>query len=93
MVDLAILAACVLLGHGIHLLKKTVEARQDGADIGIHDLVMSRPYRTILGLCGSAAAFAVLWELGQLTVVSALGVGYMADSGLALLQRTTDRRV
>ena len=89
--DLFVLALLVLLGHAIHLLKKTVDLRTE-VDVTIIDLVKGRPYRTALGVCGSVAGAFVLWEMGQLTAVSALGIGYMADSGLSLLRQSTEGR-
>ena len=81
------------LGHLIHLVKKLVDHRNAGDRIGLPAFIKTRPYRTLLGACGSVAAVLVLYELDQLTIASALGAGYMADSGLSLLERSTARRV
>lgn len=75
-----------MLGHLLHLLKKVVELRATGENIGIVGYVKGRPYRTALGVAGSAAAMGFLFEAGNVTAMGALAVGYMADSGLALLR-------
>lgn len=74
------------LGHVIHLLKKVVELRASGQDIGLVEYVKQRPYRTVLGVAGSAAAMGYLIESGDVTAMGALAVGYMADSGLGMLR-------
>jgi len=74
------------MGHLIHLLKKVVELRSTGEDIGLVEYVQGRPYRTLLGMAGSAAAMGYLIESGDVTAMGALAVGYMADSGLGMLR-------
>ncbi len=75
------------MGHLIHLLKKVVELRAAGEQIGLIKYVQERPYRTLLGVAGSAAAMGFMIESGSVTAMGALAVGYMADSGLALLRK------
>ena len=78
----AIGVAMAILGHLIHLLKKVVEARASGQRIGLIEFVKARPYRTALGY---------LLDSGDVTAMTALGVGYMADSGLAMLGKRGGR--
>jgi len=73
------------LGHLAHLIKKVVEERQAGANIGLTEYIRSRPYRTALGVCGSAIAMGFMVESGHITAMGAVAIGYMSDSGLALL--------
>ena len=73
-----------VLGHLVHLLKKVVELRASGEQIGLIGFVRSRPYRTALGVAGSAAAMGYLFDSGNVTAMAAFGFGYMADSGLAI---------
>ncbi|MCO7216883.1 hypothetical protein [Halomonas sp. OfavH-34-E] len=87
----AIGVAMAILGHLIHLLKKVVEARASGQRIGLIEFVKARPYRTALGMAGSAAAMGYLLDSGDVTAMTALGVGYMADSGLAMLGKRGGR--
>jgi 2-keto-4-pentenoate hydratase len=75
-----------IAGHLIHLIKKVVEIRATGERIGIIEYVMGRPYRTALGMAGSAAAMGYMIEAGNVTAMGALAVGYMADSGLGMLR-------
>lgn len=80
-----------MLGHLIHLLKKVVELRASGEQIGLVGFVQSRPYRTALGIAGSAAAMGYLFDSGDVTAMTALGFGYMADSGLSMLNQRGER--
>ena len=81
-----------VLGHLVHLLKKVVELRASGEQIGLIGFVLSRPYRTALGVAGSAAAMGYLFASGDVTAMAAFGFGYMADSGLAMLDNRGDKR-
>lgn len=80
------------LGHLVHLLKKVVELRASGEQIGLIGFVRSRPYRTALGVAGSAAAMGYLFDSGDVTAMAAFGFGYMADSGLAMLDNRGGKR-
>ncbi|MCZ0926447.1 hypothetical protein L0636_00910 [Halomonas janggokensis] len=83
MVAMGIMMA--VLGHLVHLLKKVVELRASGERVGVVSFIRSRPYRTALGVAGSAAAMGYLFDSGDVTAMTAFGFGYMADSGLGML--------
>lgn len=83
MMALAVLMA--FLGHLAHLLKRVVEYRAEGHDIGLWCYVKERKYRTMLGVCGTAAAMAYLIDSGDITLVGAFAAGYIADSGLEIM--------
>lgn len=76
-----------ILGHLIHLLKKVVEIRASGQKVGLIEFIKERPYRTAMGMAGSAAAMGYLFESGDVSAMTALGIGYMADSGLSVLDQ------
>ena len=82
---IAIGVLMAVLGHIIHLTKKVVELRASGSDIGLVDYIKDRPYRTALGVMGSSVAMGFMIESGAVSAMGALAVGYMADSGLAML--------
>lgn len=86
MESIALGVAMAVLGHVVHLLKRVVEARSSGAEVGIIEYVAARRYRTALGVAGSAVAMGFLIEANQVTAMGAFAVGYMADSGLAMLR-------
>jgi hypothetical protein len=92
MVEVGLLFAMLVLGHAIHILKKVVERRSDGDNIGMVAYVRERPYRIVLGGCGSVVAFAMLHSTGELGVLTALGAGYIADSGMGMLDSYTKRK-
>lgn len=81
------------LGQACHILKTVVELRDRGEQIGLGGFVRSRPYKTALGLLGGLAGYLLLYDTNQLTLVAAFGVGYMADSVLDAVGRTTQRRL
>ncbi len=85
MTEIAIGIAMAALGHLVHLLKRVVEARAGGQDVGVVDYVKGRRYRTALGMAGSAVAMGFMIDSGQVTAMGAFAAGYMADSGLAML--------
>jgi hypothetical protein len=92
-VEIVLAVVMVLLGHATHLIKKTVEARQEGYQGGVLHLVKERPYRTIMGVCASAAAMGWLIETDQVTAMTAFTIGYMADSALALVRSGSEARL
>lgn len=79
-----------ILGHAVHLLKKTVEARRAGSTQGLMAFIRGRPYRTALGVCASAAAMGWLFESGEVTAMSAFLIGYAADSAMALMDKRAE---
>jgi len=83
--DILIGVAMAIAGHLIHLVKKVVEKRSSGSRVGLIDYVSERPYRTVLGMAGSAVAMGFMIEANTVSAMGALAVGYMADSGLGML--------
>lgn len=90
--EIVIGVAMAVLGHLVHLLKKVVELRASGEEVGLIGFVRSRPYRTALGVAGSAAAMGYLFDSGNVTAMTAFGFGYMADSGLSMLNLREGKR-
>lgn len=70
----------MFLGHFAHVLKSVIEVRNNDQTMTLKQYVMMRPYKTMLALCGSIVGYLMLYDTGQLTLVAAMGVGYMADS-------------
>lgn len=90
--DIVVGVMMATLGHLVHLLKKVVELRASGEQLGLIGFVRSRPYRTALGVAGSAVAMGYLFDSGSVTAMTAFGFGYMADSGLAMLDSHGEKR-
>lgn len=78
----------LLIGISAHWLKKLMEIHRDtGKVIGPVEAFKAQPYHvawvSILALAGGLA----LYDMGQLTTVSALLFGFSADSAAAALKR------
>lgn len=70
----------MLLGHLAHILKTVVQLRETDKKETIQSYIGDHPYKTALAICGSLVGYIMLADTGQLTLVAAMGVGYMADS-------------
>lgn len=80
MIEHAVFLTVMLLGHVAHNLKAVVQLREADKTVTLSSYVSQRPYKTGLALCGSLVGYIMLADTGQLTLVAAMGVGYMADS-------------
>jgi len=72
--------AVMFLGHLAHVLKAVVQLREADKTMTLKTYIGQRPYKTALALCGSLVGYIMLADTGQLTLVAAMSVGYMADS-------------
>ena len=80
MTDHLVFLSIMALGHLAHTLKAVVQLREADKTLTLRKYVNQRPYKTGLALCGSLIGYVMLADTGQLTLVAAMGVGYMADS-------------
>lgn len=80
MTEHIIFLTVMLLGHMAHVLKSVVQKREADTSVTLTSYLKARPYKTALALCGSLVGYIMLADTGQLTLVAAMGVGYMADS-------------
>jgi len=78
--DHLVFLSIMALGHMAHTLKAVVQLREADRSMTLGAYIRQRPYKTALALCGSLIGYVMLADTGQLTMVAALGVGYMADS-------------
>lgn len=76
--------ALLLLGNVMHVLKKVVELRQSGVEIGITGYVRRRPYLTAFGFISSVGVFLVL---GITDPATAMLTGFTADSAMDTVGR------
>jgi hypothetical protein len=71
----------LILGVIIHqLLTMAKQNKSEGGGLNPKEYYMSHPYATTATILLSVAGFFMLSGLGQLTQVTALGMGYMGDS-------------
>lgn len=68
------------LGLVMHFLKDMVQHRADDVTMTPVAYWRDHPYQTALAACGVVAGFVSLLETGQLSLITAFGVGYMANS-------------
>ncbi len=80
MTEHLIFLTVMFLGHIAHTLKAVIQLRETDKSMGLVTYIRQRPYKTAFALCGSLVGYIMLADTGQLTLVAAMGVGYMADS-------------
>lgn len=80
MIEHLLFLAVMLLGHTAHILKSVIQLRETEGAMTLRVYIKQRPYKTAFALCGSLVGYIMLADTGQLTLVAAMGVGYMADS-------------
>lgn len=80
MTDHLIFLTVMFLGHIAHTLKAVIQLRESDNSMGLTTYIRQRPYKTAFAICGSLVGYIMLADTGQLTLVAAMGVGYMADS-------------
>ena len=77
-----LMAVLGLLSHG---LKKIMRVRKSGRAVTPWGYIGAYPYQTLTAIIGMVAGVSALHELGQLTGLTAFGVGYMCNSVADLL--------
>lgn len=80
MMEHALFLSIMFLGHLSHVLKVVIQLRETDRTMSLRQYIKDRPYKTVLALCGSVVGYLILSDTGQLTMVGAMAVGYMADS-------------
>lgn len=71
----------VVLGLLTHFLKDLIRIKQEnGVPPNIIEYWKANPYQTLLCVVGACAGYFALLETGQLTALTAFGIGYMANS-------------
>lgn len=70
----------MLLGTASHFLKKVVEIRRAGESNSLIDYWRRHPYESLLSIIGAIVGLIVLHQMGELTLLTAYGTGYMANS-------------
>lgn len=84
--------AMLCYGLAAHFLKHMSQQRVSGKPITPRAYWLAHPYHSALSVVGALAGYAALIEAGQLTGLTAFGVGYMANSMADVLgQRAAGR--
>lgn len=74
--------AMLLYGLSTHFLKKMIQFRSDHGNLPACPSAYFReyPYRASLSVIGAVAGYAAVHGTAQMTLMTAFGIGYMADS-------------
>ncbi len=82
------------LGWASHHLSVLAEMSQSAGEI-ISPVAYAkrRPYKLALSIIGTVIGYAILYELGEVTALTAIGVGYMADSSVDRFGKITARKL
>jgi len=88
MMHFAMLGLLVALGLAAHLFGKMRELRKAEKTLTMKRHFQAHPYQIGYSIASAAAAGIALAYHGELTPLTAVGVGYMADS---ILDKISDR--
>lgn len=67
----------LVYGIACNLLAALIEESPKGEPVPFREFAKSRRYRLPLGIIASIAGVLILYKTGQLTALSAFGIGYM----------------
>lgn len=71
----------IVLGLMTHFLKDLIRIKNEtGSPPNLIKYWKDNPYQTLLSIVSGAAGYFALMETGQLTALTAFGIGYMANS-------------
>lgn len=81
------------LGQVLHILKKVKELEERNPRITIRKYVRRHAYGVLFSLVGGLVAYAMLFEMNELSAVSAFMAGYMSDSLIDAAASRVKRKV
>ena len=81
------------LGLATHFLKAMMEIKLSKADITFSEYWKTKPYQSLLSVIGCIVGYISLDSMGQLTSLTAFGVGYMANSMADIIGSRTVKKV
>ena len=92
---LILMAAMTFVGYMAHVLSELVKMidRMPEKRITLGWMLVNRRYRMALSFLGAVAGFAILWHINDLSVLTAIGVGYLSSDVFTEIGRTTGRRL
>jgi len=75
----------MILGMLGNLFQRLLEAKDRGEPTTPLEYIKKNPYRVAISIIGLLVGYSVLIEMGQLTTLNALGLGYMSHSVIETL--------
>jgi len=70
----------IILGAIAALLQRVVDKNTDGEKVSLWGYIKKNPYRLAISVVGLLVGYSVLLQLGELTIINALGVGYFSHN-------------
>lgn len=81
MVEILLSLVMVICGLIVHFLKDLIRIKQETDKLpSIKGYWREHPYQSLICIVGAVVGFIALFSTGQLTPITAFGVGYMANS-------------
>lgn len=93
MITTLYLLSMLLLGLATHFIKAMMQIMKDGKPITPICYWRDYPYQSSLSLIGAVVGFVALRETGNLSLITAFGVGYMANSVADILGSRTQGKL
>jgi len=75
-IEKIVLVVCGLLTH---VLLDLVKLKRDGKPVSFWQYLKDQPYQTALSVIGCVAGYIVLNSIGELTLMTAYGLGTMSN--------------
>ena len=91
--NMTYLICMMLLGLAVHFIKVMMTIMKDGQPITPIAYWKDYPYQSALSLIGAVVGFVALKETGNLSLITAFGVGYMANSVADILGSRTQGKL
>lgn len=91
--NIYVLAFLVAGGLLAHLLMKVIELRRVESSVTLGGYLKSHPYVSMYSVVAAAVAGVALYYYGELTPITAVGVGYMSDSIMDKITKRTQSAV
>ena len=80
-----------LLTHQLTILAEMSQSRK--TRVTPFDYMRERPYKLSLSIIGAIIGYIVLQQMGELTLITAYGVGYMANDSIDRVGKMTSMRI
>lgn len=80
-----------LLTHQLTILAEMSQARNKR--VTPFDYMRERPYKLSLSIIGAVIGYIVLSQMGELTLITAYGVGYMANDSIDRVGKITAMKI
>jgi len=83
------------VGYLAHVLSELLKVRErkPECNVNLRWMIMNRSYRLTLAYLGSIAGFAILYHIGDLSPLTAIGVGYLSSDVFTEAGRATAKRL